>query len=99
MLNVGILVGTNFAPLLADLFLFCYQRRGMDVRTDARMDKSKAICPFNFFQSWGHKKQQFLFQLMIYIPENKNQLCCDAYLGSSQYLAVKVKVLIKNTKL
>ena len=24
--NVGILMGTNYAPLVADLFLFCYER-------------------------------------------------------------------------
>ena len=27
-----------------------------DGRTHARTDKLKAICPFNFFQSWGHNK-------------------------------------------
>ena len=26
-----------------------------DGRTHAHTDKPKAICPFNFFQSWGHK--------------------------------------------
>ena len=26
LLNVGILMGTNCAPLVADLFLFCYER-------------------------------------------------------------------------
>ena len=28
--NVGILIGTNCAPLVADLFLFCYERDFMD---------------------------------------------------------------------
>ena len=85
MLIVGILVGTNFAPLLADLFLLCYQRRG-DGRKDRCKDgQAQSDMPLQLFQSWGHKKQQCLLQLMIYILENKNQLCCDVYIGSSQY--------------
>ena len=34
-----------------------YLKSVMDRSTDARADKPKAICPFNFFESWGHNKE------------------------------------------
>ena len=34
--NVGIPMGTNFAPLVADLFLFCYERNFMTSLSDVK---------------------------------------------------------------
>ena len=41
---VGIPIGTNFAPLVADLFLFCYERDFMkDLSSDNQADVIKAF--------------------------------------------------------
>ena len=41
---VGILMGTNCAPLVADLFLFCYERDFMkDLSSDYQADVNKAF--------------------------------------------------------
>ena len=41
---VGILMGTNCAPLVADLFLFCYERDFMkDISSDNQADVVKAF--------------------------------------------------------
>ena len=41
---VGIPMGTNSAPLVADLFLFCYERDSMeDLSSDIQADVIKAI--------------------------------------------------------
>ena len=37
-------------------FLFLKKKIRVNGWKDGRTDKAKAICPFNFFQSWGHKK-------------------------------------------
>ena len=34
--NVGIPIGTNFAPLVADLYLFCYERDIMKSLTEEK---------------------------------------------------------------
>ena len=42
--NVGIPMGTNCAPLVADLFLFCYERDFMkDLSSDNQADVIKAF--------------------------------------------------------
>ena len=43
-IQVGILIGTNCAPLVADLFLFCYERDFMkDLSSDNQADVIKAF--------------------------------------------------------
>ena len=37
-----------------------------DGQTDGRMDKPKAICTFNLFQSWEHKNV-FMFHGTVFI--------------------------------
>ena len=40
---VGIPMGTNCAPLVADLFLFCYERDFIDLSSDKQADVIKAF--------------------------------------------------------
>ena len=40
---IGILKGTNCAPLIADLFLFCYERDFMNSAPDDNQSNRKAM--------------------------------------------------------
>ena len=54
---VGIPMGTNCAPFVADLFLFCYERDFMTSLSDVKQAeiieafKSTSRCPFKYRQS------------------------------------------------
>ena len=65
---VGILMGTNCAPFIADLFLFCYERDLMkDLSNDNQADIIKVVLPYlvnfgpfltNFIHQIGEKTEK-----------------------------------------
>ena len=54
-------------------------------RTHPRTHAPKAICPINFFQSWGHKKWQHRFshyKSMGIFSDAQGQLTSQSMVGS-----------------
>ena len=69
---IGIPVGTNCAPLLADLFLYSYKSDFLDnmIRSGHRNLPDHLIYVFNILMSWEYVKDIYLSQLNV---EKTNQ--------------------------